>query len=308
MRMKIKTTALAFVAVFALAMPVATTTTALAQEGAKDGEKQDGTVSKVSGQDASQKKDGKKKGASKETAPASSSAPAGERLEPDDKGALPADVPQDVQAGRREQMSEDEAAVLPYYNNFLKDYRLGPEDVISVEVFNQPRYSKSNITVPPNGRISYYLIPEGVLVVGKTTQQVQDEITKKLDEYIIDPQVTVSLEKAMSARYSVLGDVGTPGVKIMTRRVSVYEAIAEAGGVLNTGDKKKVVILRRKADGNLYAIPVNIKAIERGEAKEMAYLVPGDQVVVPGNRLKSFQQLMNLFPILSFGRIFGLPF
>ena len=306
MRMKIKRTALAFVTVFALAMPAATT--ALAQEGAKEGEKQGGTVSKVSGQDSKEKKDGKKKGASKETAASSSSAPAGERLEPDDKTALPADVPQDMQAGRREQMSEDEAAVLPYYNNFLKDYRLGPEDVISVEVFNQPRYSKSNITVPPNGRISYYLIPEGVLVVGKTTQQIQEEITKKLDEYIIDPQVTVSLEKAMSARYSVLGDVGTPGVKIMTRRVSVYEAIAEAGGVLNTGDKKKVVILRRKADGNLYAIPVNVAAIERGQAKEMAYLVPGDQVVVPGNRLKSFQQLMNLLPILSFGRIFGLPF
>ena len=144
-----------------------------------------------------------------------------------------------MQAGRREQLSEDEAAVLPYYNNFLTNYRLGPEDVISVEVFNQPRYSRSNITIPPNGRISYYLIPEGVLVVGKTTQQIQEEITKKLDEYIIDPQVTVSLEKAMSARYSVLGDVGTPGVKIMTRRVSVYEAIAEAGGVLKPAIKRR---------------------------------------------------------------------
>lgn len=217
-------------------------------------------------------------------------------------------IPAELQSGRRENASEEEASIVPYYNNFLKDYRLGPEDVISVDVFNQPRYSKANITVPPDGRISFPLIAEGIRVVGKTTQQVQEEIQKRLDEFIIDPQVTVYLDKAMSARYSVLGDVGKPGVMIMTRRVSVLEALAEAGGILNTGDKKKVVILRRKADGNLSPIIVNVSDIEKGRAREMAYLAPGDQVIVPGNRLKSIQQILSLTSVLSFGRIFGLPF
>jgi protein involved in polysaccharide export with SLBB domain len=94
----------------------------------------------------------------------------------------------------------------------------------------------------------------------------------------------------------------------MTRRVSVYEALAEAGGVLSTGDKKKVVILRRQADGNVHPIQINIKEIEAGKAKEMAYLVPGDQVFVPGNRLKTIQKIMGYLPVLNFARIFGLPF
>jgi polysaccharide export outer membrane protein len=262
-------------------------------------EKSSGTLTKIFGQDAKDKKDEPKKNeqAAPKTAPKS-----GQPVKP------AAGVSAELQTGRSEQVSEEEAAIVPYYNNYLKDYRLGPEDVVSIEVFNQPRYSKTGITVPPDGRISFYLIPEGVRVVGKTTQQVQEEIQKKLDEYIIDPQVTVYLDKAMSARYSVLGDVGKPGVMIMTRRVSVMEAIAEAGGVLNTGDKKKVVILRRKADGTLYPIPVNLSAIEKGQAREMDYLTPGDQVIVPGNRLKSIQQLLNFVPMLSFGRIFGLPF
>jgi polysaccharide export outer membrane protein len=267
-------------------------------------------------QDASQKKGvlgkifgetpkGQKKGdGSNAGAQPPASAAGQERLEPDDTNTMRSDVPAEIQANRREQLSEEEAAVVPYYNNFLKDYRLGPEDVITVEVFDQPRYSKTGITIPPNGTISYPLIPEGVFVVGKTTQQVQEEITKKLDEYIIDPKVTVSLEKAQSARYSVLGDVGQPGIRIMTRRVSVYEALAEAGGVLPTGDKSKVVILRRQPDGTLLPIRVNIKKIERGEAREMAFLVPGDQVLVPGNRFKTFQQIMGLLPVLSFARIF----
>jgi polysaccharide export outer membrane protein len=210
-----------------------------------------------------------------------------------------------VQAGRRESNSEAEAAVLPYYNNFLTTYHIGPEDVISVSVFNHDRYSRTGITVPPDGRISYPLIPEGISVVGKTTQQLQEEITKRLDEYIIDPKVTVSLDKAVSAIYSVVGDVAQPGVRTMSRRYSITEALAMAGGVLNTGNKSKVVILRQQADGNVRPIFVNVKEIERGRAKEMAFLVPGDQVVVPGNRLKTFKAVMDMLPVLSFARIFA---
>jgi len=236
--------------------------------------------------------------------PSISPSKAAERLEPDDTNALPADAPAEAQAGRRESQSEEEAAVLPYYNNFLTTYRLGPEDVISVSIFNQDRYSRPNITVPPNGKISYPLIPEGVFVVGKTTEQVQDYIRKRLDEYIIEPQVTVSLDKAVSATYSVIGDVAQPGVRTMSRRYSIIDALAMAGGVLDTGDKAKVVILRQQADGRVQPIFVNVKQIERGRAKEMAFLVPGDQVLVPGNRLKTWKRVMDLLPVLSFARIF----
>lgn len=267
------------------------------QNSENDPKKQDAFYDKVFGQETKTKKKTPK--GDKATA----SIPSG-RLEPDDTTSLPADVPAETQANRRGLMSEEEAAIVPYYNNFLTTYRLGPEDVISVSVFGQERYSKTGIIVPPDGRISYPLVPEGIFVAGKTTQQVQDELVKKLDEYIIDPKVNVSLDAAKSARYSVLGDVGQPGIRTMTRRVSVYEAIAEAGGVLNTGDKSKVFILRRQTDGNLRPIFVNIKDIERGRTKEMAFLVPGDQVVVPGNKLKSFQQVMSFASVLSFGRLF----
>ena len=107
-----------------------------------------------------------------------------------------------------------------YYSNYLEEYRLGPNDIISVEVFGQcPDYCKLDATVPPTARLSYPLISEGVFVGGKTAQEVADEITKKLDEYIIDPKVSVTLVKPGSAVYSVLGGVNTPGVRIMDRRV-----------------------------------------------------------------------------------------
>lgn len=215
----------------------------------------------------------------------------------------PSDVPEDTVANRHEQVSE-EAAVVPYYNNFFNTYRLGPEDVVSVNVFGQDRYSRSGIIIPPSGRISLALIPGGVFVNGKTVDEVADAIKKRYDEYIIDPQVSVSLDKASSYRYSVIGDVGQPGIRMMSHRMTVAEAISEAGGVLSTGNRSKIMVLRRQADGNLKPIAVNLSAIYKGQAPDITYLVPGDQVIVPGNKLKSFQKIMTFFPILSFARIF----
>ena len=212
------------------------------------------------------------------------------------------DVPEEIRNNRTTQLMEEESAIVPYYNNFFNNYYLGPDDIISVDVFTLERYSRKNITVPPDGKIAMPLIG-GISVQGKTTEQVQDEIAKKLEEFVIDPKVTVSLDKAMSARYSVLGDVGQPGIKIMTRRLTIYEAIAEAGGVAKGGDKGKVIILRRQPDGNLLPIVINVKDIEKGKSKGMVFLVPGDQVVVPSKRW-TLDNILKIPSILSFAYIF----
>jgi polysaccharide biosynthesis/export protein len=216
---------------------------------------------------------------------------------------MPVDVPAELAANRHDRAS-DEAAIVPYYNNFFTTYRLGPEDVISVTVFGQERYSKQGITIPPSGRISLALIPDGIFVDGKTVEEVSELVKKRYDEFIIDPQVSVSLDKANSYRYSVIGDVAAPGIRPMQRRMSVTEAIAEAGGVLQTGDRSKVFVLRKQASGNLAPIPVNVAAIYKGKAPDSIYLQPGDQVVVPGNTFKKVQSLLNLLPVLSFARVF----
>ncbi len=192
--------------------------------------------------------------------------------------------------------SPESEAILPYYDNYLKEYRLGPSDQISVEVFGQcPDYCKTGITIPPNARISYPLVREGILVAGKTVEQIAAEITKKLDEFIIDPKVTVTLDKANATRYSVMGNVVTPGVRVMDRKVSVYEAVLDAGGVSKDGDKKKVALVSYGKDGRLNRRVVSLADMEAGKA-DMIFLSPGDQVFVMGKGFtlaKVFQVMMN---------------
>ncbi|MFZ1702494.1 MAG: polysaccharide biosynthesis/export family protein [Pyrinomonadaceae bacterium] len=198
--------------------------------------------------------------------------------------------------------------VLPYYSNYLKEYRLGPSDVITVEVFGQcPDYCLTSRAIPPNARISYPLIREGVLVAGKTVEEVAAEITKKLDEFIIDPKVTVTLDKAMSTRYAVMGNVAAPGVRVMDRKVSVYEAILESGGVTKNGNKDKVYVVSYGKDGRLSRTQVSLAKMEAGKA-EMVFLSPGDQVFVAGKGF-TIEKFFDTLGKASAARLlFGSPF
>jgi protein involved in polysaccharide export with SLBB domain len=244
------------------------------------------------------------KGRPRTTEDKSTATRARQGAKPDETGPIQSDVLTEAQANRKEQQSE-ENAVVPFYNNFFSTYRLGPEDVISVVVFGQDRYSRQGIMIPPSGRISLALMPDGLFVNGKTVEEVSELVRKRYDEYIIDPQVSVSLDKASSYRYSIIGDVGQPGIRLMMHRLTVSEAIAEAGGVTSDGAKSKVYVLRRQPNGVLLPIAVNIDAIYKGKAPDTTYLIPGDQVVVPGNKMKGIKSIATLFPILSFARIFA---
>ena len=208
---------------------------------------------------------------------------------------------------RQQQMSEEEAAILPYYNNYLEKYVLGPEDIISVEVFGQPNYSKAGIVIPPTARISYPLIPGGVFVGGKTTEQISEDIKKKLDEFIIDPQITVTLDKVGSARFSVLGKVNAPGVKVMNRRYNVYEAVAEAGGIDKEGDKKRVIMMRINPQGGFTQTIIDFDKILKG-GTTVPYLVPGDQIIVPEKRWSTTKILDIVGKASAFRILFGVPF
>lgn len=214
------------------------------------------------------------------------------------------------EADKAEQTTEaaGDDEILPYYNNYLREYRLGPSDVISVEVFGQcPEYCIVSKTIPPNAKITYPLIREGVLVAGKTVEEVAAEITKKLDEFIIDPKVAVTLEKAMSTRYSVMGNVATPGVRVMDRKVSVYEAILDSGGVTKNANKDKVYVVSYTRDGRLERKQVSLAKMEAGKA-EMVFLNPGDQVFVAGKGF-TIEKFFDVLGKASAARLlFGSPF
>ena len=219
-------------------------------------------------------------------------------------------VSQDIPEGNENDPEEKKEAekINAYYSNYLSEYKLGPQDIISVDVFGQcPAYCRSNLSVPPTARISYPLIREGVFVGGRTVEEVADEITKQLSEYIIDPKVTVTLNRPGSARYAVMGKVAAPGVRVMDRRVSINEAIIEAGGYAKGASKSKIIISRFGPDGRLMTQKVDMKGIESGKVPTV-FLKPGDQVFV-GKKGFTWSSVLDIVERASIARVlFGSPF
>jgi polysaccharide export outer membrane protein len=231
-----------------------------------------------------------------------------EKIAKAEKDSNSKDLPDDGQSVDEDDETKEAKKTVDYYNNYLQEYRLGPNDIISIEVFGQcPDYCKTDVNVPPTARMSYPLIREGVFVGGKTVEEVAADVTKKLEEYIIDPKVTVSLVRPGSARYAVMGKVAQPGVRIMDRRISINEAILDAGGIAKGGSKKKVYIARVNPQGFYSQEAVDLIAIETGKAPTI-FLKPGDQVYI-GEKGFTLSKFFDYLGKASAARIlFGSPF
>ena len=158
-------------------------------------------------------------------------------------------------------------------------YQLGPEDAIEISVWKEPDLTKQ-LAIRPDGKISYPLIGE-IQAAGKTVKQLRKEISRRLEKYVTDAQVTVILLKTQYYKIYVVGKVNKPGEFLVGRPANVMQALAMAGGLTPFASPSRIVILRRLGDKE-QTLPFNYKAVSRGQFLEQnVTLLPGDVVVVP---------------------------
>ncbi len=192
------------------------------------------------------------------------------------------------------------------YRRFNDSYRLGPGDEISIRIKGQPAHSLEKTKVSPMGTVYHDLLGE-VSVVGLTTRQVTDRLTNDLLEYLKNPQVSVQLVEAASAKISVFGEVHHPGIVVMSRPMSVLEAISEAGGFTDTGSKSSVEVIRQTPNGGRYPMRVDVKRYLEGKASPESniQLQEGDLVVVHGNTKKTIGTVATVLGIGTFVSVIG---
>jgi len=157
---------------------------------------------------------------------------------------------------------------------------IGAEDILTINVWREPELSKA-LPVRPDGMITLPLIGE-IKASGLTPVQLQDQITAALKKLISDPQVTVIVSEVRSLTFNIVGEVVRPGYYPLTRRMTVLDAIALAGGFQPFAKQKKVYVLRTDANGKQVRLPFNYKDVIRGKhASENIDLQPRDTVVIP---------------------------
>jgi polysaccharide export outer membrane protein len=184
------------------------------------------------------------------------------------------------------------------------DYVIGPQDHISIHVFDVKDLSTDDEVVDTNGQIEMPLIGR-VTAAGKTTQQLQDEIAQRLgDRYLQSPKVAVLVMDSASQKVTVEGEVKNPGVFQMKGRTTLMQAIAMAGGPATNADLHKVAVIRED-HGFRKAAVCDYENIRQGRQIDPS-LHGDDIVVVDGSRAKQFWsvavQTLPLFTIFAYLR------
>jgi polysaccharide export outer membrane protein len=159
------------------------------------------------------------------------------------------------------------------------DFRVGPGDVIAINVWKEPDVSTS-VLIRPDGKISLPLVND-LEVTGRTPMEIQSLVTEKLSPFINDPNVTVTVTQINSKKVFVMGQVGRTGAYPVLEPTTVLQILTLAGGLAPFANQKGIYILRMK-DGKQEKLPFNYKDVVKGERMEQNILLqPGDTVVVP---------------------------
>jgi polysaccharide biosynthesis/export protein len=158
-------------------------------------------------------------------------------------------------------------------------YVIGAEDGLSIYVWKEPDMSKS-VPVRPDGMISLPLVGE-IKAAGYTPVQLQGVLAEAMKKYVSDPQVTVIVDKVSSLSFNMVGEIARPGYYPLTRRMTVLDAIALAGGFKDFANTKKIYVLRT-VNGTEQRLPFNYKEVIKGKnSQQNIELQPRDTIVVP---------------------------
>ena len=158
-------------------------------------------------------------------------------------------------------------------------YQIGPGDILNIFIWKEPDLTQ-NITVTPDGKISFPLIGE-VLAQGKTVTELKEIITKKLENFITAPEVTVIVQNSLSQRIYMLGKVNQPGPFPLQPEMTVLQALSTAGGLAQWADEKNILIIRRH-EGKEIQLRFNYKEFISGQnIDQNIILKPNDTIVVP---------------------------
>lgn len=159
-------------------------------------------------------------------------------------------------------------------------YVIGPGDVLSINVMNEPEVT-GKVPVRPDGMITVPLVGD-IQASGLTPDKLQDTITAKLTDYVKQPSVTVVVEEMNSRQFNVMGKVQHPGAFALNKPTRVLDALALAGGFNEFAKTSKIYILRSNASGETVRLPFNYKKVSAGgDDQDNIPLQAGDTVIVP---------------------------
>lgn len=168
-------------------------------------------------------------------------------------------------------------------------YLIGIDDQLTIKVWENADLDQ-DVTVRPDGMISFSLVGD-VQAAGRTIPDLDGELTGRLQEFIKDPQVYITLKKMASKKAVILGEVNKPGVYEIERPCSVLELVGRAEGFTPAAVLSSVILIKGGVqDPHGTRLDLN-RFVLKTDNKENVYVNPEDIVFVP----KKFIANVNYF-------------
>ncbi|MBT6178889.1 MAG: polysaccharide export protein [Deltaproteobacteria bacterium] len=154
---------------------------------------------------------------------------------------------------------------------------LGPGDVFKVTVFGQDELSGTH-RIRTDHTIDFPLVGT-IKMEAQDVRAIEETITGKLKDYLVNPQVSVFVTEYKSKKIFVFGFVKSPGTFAYQDGMNIIELISLAGGFLPNANQNGTYVTRT-IKGNETKIDVAVQKIVEGRLTNLS-LQPGDIVFIP---------------------------
>jgi protein involved in polysaccharide export with SLBB domain len=248
--------------------------------------------------------------------PETAEPPPGEMASPRDEGTLPITQEPLSNSPTFLEPSGNDAIINEAYGG-LTGYLLGPGDQLDISIIGIPDLERNRIVLP-DGTILLPLIG-AVPAAGRTLVELEQDVTRRLSYYLVEPVVEVNLNTLRPLVVTVAGEVNRPGpvqlnslstfntrvdnnaqLRSETTSPTLSTALVGAGGVKRTADLREITVRRLLPDGREVDLSINLwESIFEGRGESNILLQDGDVVFVPEAPRKPLGSIRKWWPVLA---------
>jgi len=128
-----------------------------------------------------------------------------------------------------------------------KEYKIGSGDILEIITWKEPDFSRSEILVRIDGKITFPLLND-IQAAYRATSELQKDIAERLKAFVENPVVTVTVKIPGSQKFYILGEVIRTGEYNLTKDLTVLQAFAMAGGFTEWASKNEIILLRNEGN------------------------------------------------------------
>lgn len=164
------------------------------------------------------------------------------------------------------------------------DYRLGPEDMLQITLFNVPEGEagltprRMEVRLSQQGAITLPLLGD-IPAAGLTISALEQSLQQRYEKYLHNPQVGVRVMEYRGQRILVMGAVRNPGVFQLTGPKTLTDLLVMAGGVTDKAGNQ-AHIYRQGPDGRQSYV-IDLLALARSGGVANMPVQAGDVINVP---------------------------